>query len=1475
MKQVQQVTQRQALLRVILYSSGIGALVLVLLIVFGVYQPFESKAIPSNAASFSELCYTISDDNENLYGFNKISGGPSNIGNTGIGSPEASTLNLFGDTLFVIDGSADEFGYVNLSSGAFTVISTSFATQLISGADGNVVMDDIDAMTVDNQDVFWVASRDNNDVDPSYIAKMDRSGRIIEDAFGIGVDYIKFEGPEGFPSVLDAMGYDPIEEVLYVCANDGSGNPTYNNLMRVDTETGEGTFVGNFNVGDVEGLGFDGEGNMYATTGTSSSTSSNKNSFFSVNKNTAFATKVFTFSSGEDFETCDCVIGYKNTIRGTVFFDADENTFYGNGESGYEGVTVNLYYDENNNGVYDTGTDGFIRSTTTNSLGEYVLVDAYESGTLNYVINIDPADLPTGYSLTTDNVERASFSSGGNEDLFNDFGYKLSSASNNTISGYVYSDADQGQDFDVSESGIANATVYLYQDINGNGTYDSGTDILVTSTATASDGSYSFTRPFTGGTAQVEAQVSTSNGDAEESGGSLQRTSSDLDFGDKQVGLNFQNIAIPQGAVIESAYFEVVSDGSYTATTSITIFGEDVDNGAVFTSGSPISSRTTTSESATWVMPYWSATDIVYQSPDISEVIQEIVDRSGWSTGGDINIITTETSGNRGAKSYDNSSSDAPRLVITYSDPTISDNYLTFVETSTLPAGSSLTTDNIETASFSSGGNTDPNNNFGVYQDLSAFNTISGTVFYDSDGNGSFNGSDVGTNNITVCLYDDINANSAYDAGVDVLLEIVKTDADGNYSFAQAYETSYTLNAGVLQSSDDADGSTLSISSTDFDLADVDNAIRFQNIGIPQGATIANAYIEFEAEENRTGSYSMVIEGVDVDNASTFSSSQNLNALNRTSADETWSGSDSWTIGDMKTTPDLTDIVQEIVDRGGWSSGNSMAFIFNDGSGKRTAHTYDSDPSKAPTLVIEYQNSTVRYAVIIKDSNLPTGYSLTTDNLEVASFNSGGNSDPDNDFGYELNTGGINIISGSVFTDANNSSSMDGSETGDIANATIRLYSDDDCDGQIDAGESILATTLSNSSGAYSFNETYSTSVSIDQRISQSSDDADETTLSTSSSDLDLGEFDVAVRFNGLAVPQGATISSAYIEFTSEANKSGSYSITIEGVDIDNASTFSNSQNLGALSRTSEDATWVGSNSWSTDETYNTPSLIDIVQEIVDRSGWSSGNSLAFILNANSGDRDAYSYDGSSSQAPRLVVEYTGSSTLCYITEIVMSSISQGGSLTTPTIQTASFSSAGNTDPGNDFGIYYTPLPVELLSFTGKWNNGSVDLSWVTGSELNNDYFNIEWSTDGISFETIGQVTGNGTDIDGETYTYLHQNPELQNFYRLKQVDYNGAFEYSKTVVVSGSLSDKTFEVEAYPNPFKEQLTVQLNLSQKEMVLMEVISTQGQVLHSQQVSVPPGIQNINLPIADQLKPGLYILNVKAANETKSIRITKS
>ena len=89
-------------------------------------------------------------------------------------------------------------------------------------------------------------------------------------------------------------------------------------------------------------------------------------------------------------------------------------------------------------------------------------------------------------------------------------------------------------------------------------------------------------------------------------------------------------------------------------------------------------------------------------------------------------------------------------------------------------------------------------------------------------------------------------------------------------------------------------------------------------------------------------------------------------------------------------------------------------------------------------------------------------------------------------------------------------------------------------------------------------------------------------------------------------------------------------------------------------------------------------------------------------------------------------------------------------------------------------------LPVELTHFETKAKPQSILLSWKTASEKDNDYFNVEHSTTGFDFKTIHQIKGNGTTLLGATYSYEHPTPSVKNnYYRLKQVDFDGKYAYS------------------------------------------------------------------------------------------------
>ena len=97
----------------------------------------------------------------------------------------------------------------------------------------------------------------------------------------------------------------------------------------------------------------------------------------------------------------------------------------------------------------------------------------------------------------------------------------------------------------------------------------------------------------------------------------------------------------------------------------------------------------------------------------------------------------------------------------------------------------------------------------------------------------------------------------------------------------------------------------------------------------------------------------------------------------------------------------------------------------------------------------------------------------------------------------------------------------------------------------------------------------------------------------------------------------------------------------------------------------------------------------------------------------------------------------------------------------------------------------FIPIPVELISFTAKSNGKEIILNWSTATELNNLGFEIQRSSEGNEFFTIGFVEGHGTTTEQQTYSYIDKNlGNGKNFYRLKQVDYDGSYEYSDVVEV-------------------------------------------------------------------------------------------
>ncbi|QXP62537.1 tandem-95 repeat protein [Polaribacter sp. HaHaR_3_91] len=289
-------------------------------------------------------------------------------------------------------------------------------------------------------------------------------------------------------------------------------------------------------------------------------------------------------------------------------------------------------------------------------------------------------------------------------------------------------------------------------------------------------------------------------------------------------------------------------------------------------------------------------------------------------------------------------------------------------------------------------------------------NKISGTVFMDDSLNANFDTGEKGKNGITINLYEDTNKNDLVDTG-EPLKSTSITDANGNYSVELTIPTG-TVNAvskRVSQSSDDVEedsaGGTPLLTSTSLDLGTFSGTartvgMRFQNMDIPKGAIITNAYIEFTAETSNSGSTNLVFSADAVDNAPTFTTAtNNTSSRTKTTATVPWTSVPSWTANSTYNSPNIRAIIKKIVDRPNWTPNNAIAILVV-GDGTRVAQSFDRSSSKAPRLVVNYRLPiTTNYLVKVDETTLPADYSITTSATKNAIFNDSDVSDCENNFG--------------------------------------------------------------------------------------------------------------------------------------------------------------------------------------------------------------------------------------------------------------------------------------------------------------------------------------------------------------------------------------------------------------------------------------------------------------------------------------------
>ncbi|MGQ8365093.1 PilC/PilY family type IV pilus protein [Glaciecola sp. 1036] len=324
--------------------------------------------------------------------------------------------------------------------------------------------------------------------------------------------------------------------------------------------------------------------------------------------------------------------------------------------------------------------------------------------------------------------------------------------------------------------------------------------------------------------------------------------------------------------------------------------------------------------------------------------------------------------------------------------------------------------------------------------------------------------------------------------------------------------------------------------------------LRFQELNIPRGATITSAVIRFTSAGINTGVSQIRIFGESVGNSNTFdSTTNNISSRTKTGAVINWNADNSFPLTDeVIATPDISAVVQEIVNRGDWCGNNNMSFLLEgtsaDVSSSRRAFSNEDGNSRAPQLIITYDDTTATGCV---SERLIYQVDQQDENAEERSN------------GYQS--------TGSELT--------------------------------FDAG-----------------NNAY-----------------------------------IGTRFKKIAVPQGATITNAYLEFTAYQNAtSNGAQMTIRGAAEDDPKDFHPYKRymLANIAKTAASVSWSNIPNWYRNNDYQSPPVTSIVQEIVNRPGWQPNNDMMFVMsNFSYAKRGAYSYNGKPSGAVRLVIEYEGNAT--------------------------------------------------------------------------------------------------------------------------------------------------------------------------------------------------------------------------------------
>jgi len=187
------------------------------------------------------------------------------------------------------------------------------------------------------------------------------------------------------------------------------------------------------------------------------------------------------------------------------------------------------------------------------------------------------------------------------------------------------------------------------------------------------------------------------------------------------------------------------------------------------------------------------------------------------------------------------------------------------------------------------------------------------------------------------------------------------------------------------------------------------------------------------------------------------------------------------------------------------------------------------------------------------------------------------------------------------------------------------------------------------------------------------------------------------------------------------------------------------------------------------------------------------------------------------------------------------------------------------------------PVPVELVSFSASSLSGNVVLEWTTATEINNRGFDVERKSLNSAYEVIGFVSGAGSTTELRNYSFTDANLSTGNYtYRLKQLDFDGTFDYSNEVSVD-VIAPAVYSLEQnYPNPFNPSTSIDFSIAEPGLVKLAVYNLLGQEVKSLVNEFKEAGPHTIIFDASNLTSGVYFYKLESAqfSQTRKMLLTK-